>query len=376
MRRRFRVCSRALLAALALPAVARADYRFNLPPPVTPIAERILELHSLILIVCAVIFVIVLVPMLWSMIVHRKSRGVRPASFHDNVYLEATWTVIPFLVLVGMAVPSTAVLIYMADASESDMTVEITGYQWRWHYAYPALDIGFFSTLATPREQIENRAPKDDNYLLEVDNPLVLPSGRKIRMLLTANDVIHSWWVPQLGGKADAVPGFIREFWTRVERPGVYRGVCAELCGKDHAYMPIVVQALAPEEFERWVAARRKPAARAAQAAPKEWTRTELMAKGEQVFRQVCAACHGPQGEGVPGSFPALAGSAVATGAVPAHLQVVLQGRQTGEFPASMPPFGAQLSDVDVAAVVTYERNGFGNDTGDAVQPSDVAGQR
>jgi cytochrome c oxidase subunit 2 len=378
MRYRSGAPARPLFAAvLALPAAAcAADYQLNLPRPVTPVGQSILDLHNLITVVCAIIFVIVLVPMAWSMWAHRKSRGARPASFHDNVYLEATWTVIPFMILVGMAVPSTAVLIDMYDTSRSDMTVLVTGYQWRWEYRYPEHDIRFFSTLATPRAQIENRAPKDDDYVLAVDNPLVLPVGRKVRLLMTANDVIHSWWVPQLGVKADTVPGFIREIWTRIDEPGTYRGVCAELCGRDHAYMPVVVEAVMPAEFERWVAGRTRAAAPQAQAARKEWTREALMARGEQVYGQVCIACHAPEGKGVAGSFPALADSAIANGPVEAHLEAVLRGQNTGKFPAPMPGFGGQLSDVDVAAVVTFERNSFGNDAGDVVQPAAVAALR
>lgn len=367
-----RVIAGAFLAAPG--ARALADYQLNLPPPATSIARRVLELHNLILVISAVIFVIVFGFMFYAIVAHRKSRGVTPAMIHDNVYLEATWTIIPFLILVGMAVPSTATLIEMADVSRSEMTVQVTGYQWRWQYEYMEHDVAFFSTLATPRAQIENRARKGEDYLLEVDNPLVLPVGKKIRLLLTANDVIHSWWVPQLGFKADAVPGFIREVWINIDAPGVYRGVCAEFCGKDHAYMPVVVEAVPPEDFEEWVLAQKEDGE--AMEAAKTWGRAELMARGEQVYQQVCAACHGRDGKGVAGAFPAIAGSPVAAGPVGEHIATVVRGRNTGEFPAPMPAFGPQLSNVEIAAVVTFERNAFGNEAGELVEPAEVQAAR
>ncbi|MFL6651062.1 MAG: cytochrome c oxidase subunit II [Sulfurifustaceae bacterium] len=362
--------------ALALaPAFAAADYGINLPKPVTPIAGRIFELHNLIFSICVVIFVIVFAFMFYSIVVHRKSRGQKPATFHDNTALEVIWTVIPFVILVGMAIPSTATLIEMSDTSKAEMTVKITGYQWKWKYDYPEQDVSFFSTLSTPREQIEGNAPKSETYLHEVDNPLVLPVGKKIRLLMTGNDVIHSWWVSQLGIKTDAIPGFINETWTHIDQPGVYRGVCAELCGKDHGFMPIVVNAVTQEEFDKWVVAQKQKASTEAAGATKTWSKEDLMAKGKEVYTQ-CAACHQPEGKGMPGVFPALAGSKVATGPVAEHIKTVLQGRKTGKFPAPMPPFGPQLSDVDIAAVITYERNSFGNQTGDVVQPAQVKAAR
>ncbi|MFL6648408.1 MAG: cytochrome c oxidase subunit II [Sulfurifustaceae bacterium] len=357
------------------PAFAAADYGINLPKPVTPIAGRIFELHNLIFSICVVIFVIVFAFMFYSIVVHRKSRGQKPATFHDNTALEVIWTVIPFVILVGMAIPSTATLIEMSDTSKAEMTVKITGYQWKWKYDYPEQDVSFFSTLSTPREQIEGNAPKSETYLHEVDNPLVLPVGKKIRLLMTGNDVIHSWWVSQLGIKTDAIPGFINETWTHIDQPGVYRGVCAELCGKDHGFMPIVVNAVTQEEFDKWVVAQKQKASTEAAGATKTWSKEDLMAKGKEVYTQ-CAACHQPEGKGMPGVFPALAGSKVATGPVAEHIKTVLQGRKTGKFPAPMPPFGPQLSDVDIAAVITYERNSFGNQTGDVVQPAQVKAAR
>jgi cytochrome c oxidase subunit II len=358
-------------AAVALaPAIAAADYTLNFQRPVTSIAHRILELHNLIFVICVIIFVVVFAFMFYSMVVHRKSRGYKPATFHDNVKLEVIWTIIPFVILVGMAIPSTATLIEMSDVSRADMTVKVTGYQWKWKYDYPEQDVSFFSNLSTSRDQIENKAEKSEHYLLEVDNPVVLPIGKKVRFLLTANDVIHAWWVPQLGVKTDAIPGFINEIWTNIDEPGVYRGVCAELCGKDHAFMPIVVNAVTQEDFDKWVAAQKQKASSDAASATKTWTQEELMAKGKQAYQQ-CAACHGPNGEGV-GPFPKLAGSKIATGPVKDHLNIVLRGKPG----TAMQAFGPQMNDADIAAVVTYERNSFGNKTGDVVQPAQVKAAR
>jgi cytochrome c oxidase subunit II len=353
-----------------LSGLAPAEYGLNLQRPVTSTASRILELHNLILIICVIIFVVVFAFMFYSIIVHRKSRGYKPGTFHDNVKLEVAWTIVPFVILVAMAVPSTATLLEMSDTSKSDMTVKITGYQWKWKYDYPDQDVSYFSNLATPREQIENKAPKGEHYLLEVDNPVVLPVGKKIRFLFTANDVLHAWWVPQLGVKTDAIPGLITEAWTRIDEPGVYRGQCAELCGKDHGYMPIVVQAVSAEEFDKWVVAQKQKAAAEASNVNKAWTKDELLARGKNVYQQ-CAACHGPNGEGV-GPFPKLTGSKVTTGPAAAHIAVVLRGRPG----TAMPAFGPQMSDADIAAVVTYERNSLGNAVGDVVQPAQVKAAR
>ena len=358
-------------AALGLWAsLATAEYGYNLPTPVTPIGHRILELHNLIFVICLVIFVVVFAFMFYSIVVHRKSRGYKPATFHDNVKLELAWTVIPFLILVGMAIPSTATLIEMDDMSKSEMTIKITGYQWKWKYDYPEQDIGFFSNLATPRDQIENKAEKGKDYLLEVDNPLVVPVGKKIRFLVTANDVLHAWWAPELGIKKDAIPGYINDMWARIDEPGVYRGQCAELCGKDHGYMPIVVNAVSQEDFDKWVVAQKQKSAAEAARSDKVWTKDELMAKGKQVYAQ-CGACHGPNGEGV-GPFPKLAGGKIATGPVKDHLNIVIKGKPG----TAMQAFGPQLSDADIAAVVTYERNAFGNNKGDLVQPAQVKAAR
>lgn len=360
---------------LAAPAVF-AEYGLNFQKPVTPVAHKILELHNMILLICVIIFVIVFSVMFYSIFAHRKSRGYKPAKFHDNATLEVVWTVIPFLILVSMAIPSTATLLEMSDTSKSDLTVKITAYQWKWKYDYPDQDVGFFSTLATPRDQIENKAAKGEHYLLEVDNPIVVPVGKKVRFLVTANDVIHSWWVPQLGVKTDAIPGFINEFWVRADEAGTFRGQCAELCGKDHGFMPIVVNAVSQEDFTKWVAVQKDKAAAESAGGTKTWSKDELMEKGKKAYASTCAACHGAEGKGIPGVFPAIEGSKLATGPVEEHIKTVLHGRATGKFSAQMPAFAAQLSDADVAAIVTFERNALGNKAGDVVQPSQVKALR
>ncbi len=354
-------------------SLAFADYGINLPPPVTPIGREIFELHNLIFLICVGIFIVVFAFMFYSVWAHRKSRGAKAATFHESTTVEIIWTTIPFLILVGMAIPSTATLLKMEDTrTEADMVVKVTGYQWKWKYEYPDQEISFFSNLTTPQDQITNQAAKGEHYLLEVDNPLVLPVGKKVRFLMTANDVIHSWWVPEFGVKTDAVPGFIHESWTRIEHPGFYRGQCAELCGKDHAYMPVVVQAVTEDEFDAWVK-KQKAAAQVAQAdANKQWSKAELVAQGQKVYNANCAACHGPTGAGVPNVFPALTGSKIATGPVAGHLNIVMKGKPG----TAMAAFANQLSDADIAAVVTFERNGLGNNTGDVVQPSQVKGLR
>ena len=235
-------------------AGARADFAVNMPPGVTAISREVYDLHMLIFWICVAIGAVVFGVMFWSIYHHRKSRGAVPAQFHESMLVEVLWTVVPMLILVAMAVPATQTLIRMADARDADLTVKVTGYQWRWYYEYLNEGIGFFSTLATPQDQIRNDAPKNAAYLLEVDRPLVVPVGKKIRILTTAADVIHSWWVPALGWKRDAIPGFINESWTLIEQPGVYRGQCAELCGKDHGFMPVVVEAVPEAEFQQWVA--------------------------------------------------------------------------------------------------------------------------
>ena len=354
---------------LCLPfAAARADWEVNMTPGVTDVSQSIFDLHMTIFWICVVIGLLVFGVMIWSMFMHRRSTGQQPAHFHENTRVEVLWTVIPLLILIAMAVPATRTLIHIYDAEESDVDIQITGYQWKWHYKYLGEDVEFFSNLTTPREQINNEAPKDEHYLLEVDKPLVIPAGAKVRFLVTAADVIHSWWVPSLGVKKDAIPGFINEAWTRVEEPGLYRGQCTELCGKDHGFMPVVVEVKSPEDYAAWMADRKAEAARLAELTSKEWTLEELVARGEQVYQTNCASCHQANGQGLPPMFPALDGSAVATGPVEGHIAIVVNGKPG----TAMPAFGPQLSEVDIAAVVTYERNAWNNKLGDMVTPQNV----
>ncbi len=356
---------------LVVPQVS-ADLKYNMPVGVTEVSHAVHSLHMTIFWICVAIAVIVFGVMFWSIFHHRKSRGAKAAQFHENTLVEIIWTLIPLVILVAMAVPATATLIKMYDTSDADVDIQITGYQWKWHYKYVNDDIEFFSTLSTPADQIKNEVPKDTNYLLEVDQPLVLPVGKKVRFLVTSNDVIHSWWVPDLAVKRDAIPGFINEAWTKIERSGTYRGQCAELCGKDHGFMPIVVEAKSEQEYSAWVANKQaeKEAAKqaAAASATKEWSHDELMAEGEKVYARICAACHQSTGMGIPSVFPALKGSPVATGNVQEHINIVLHGRPG----TAMQAFAQQLSTTELAAVITYERNAWDNNTGDTVLPQAI----
>jgi cytochrome c oxidase subunit 2 len=344
----------------------------NLMEGVTDISRKVYDLHMLVFWICVVVCVGVFAVLIYSLMTHRKSKGAVPATFHESTTVEIIWTTIPFLILVGMAVPATTTLLALEDTRDSDMTIQVTGYQWKWKYDYLDEDISFFSVLTTPREQIENKEEKSENYLVEVDNPIVVPINKKIRFLITSNDVIHSWWVPALGWKQDAVPGFINDAWTELSEPGTYRGKCAELCGKDHGFMPIVLIAKTEDDYQQWVADQKAGAAAAAAAATETWTLDDLVAKGESVYNTNCLACHQANGQGIPGVFPAIAGSAIATGDMAGHVNIVMNGK-TG---TAMQAFGAQLGDVDLAAVITYQRNAFGNDAGDMVQPSDIAAAR
>jgi cytochrome c oxidase subunit II len=354
-------------------SVARADWSaLNMPPGVTPISREVYDLHMLILWICVAIGVVVFGVMFYSIYHHRKSRGAVAASFHESTTVELAWTIVPFLILVGMAIPATKTLIAMEDTSGTELTVKITGYQWMWKYDYLNEELSFYSALSTPREQLYGLADKNENYLLEVDNPLVLPVETRIRLLTTAADVIHAWWVPDLGWKRDAIPGFINDNWTYIEEPGIYRGQCAELCGKDHGFMPVVVHAVTKEEFQQWLAEQKGEQVAAAAEAEREWSRDELMAKGREIHEQTCAACHQANGRGVPGVFPAINGSQIATGPVDDYLGLVMQGKPG----TAMQGFAGQLDDVELAAVITYQRNAWDNRTGDMVQPATIQALR
>jgi cytochrome c oxidase subunit 2 len=368
----------AAAAAGSLAAGAAAASRYNLQAPESEIARQIYDLHTLIMWIIVVIFVVVFGTMTYAIVKHRKSVGHQAEQFHENTTVEIIWTVIPFLILVGMAWPATRTIIAMKDTSHPDITIKATGYQWKWGYDYLQEGISFYSALATPRDQIENKAPKGEHYLLEVDNPVVVPVGKKVRIITTANDVIHSWWVPALGIKQDAIPGFVRDTWFKADNPGVYRGQCAELCGKDHGFMPIVVEAVSPEKYADWVAEKKKAMAAAAQAEQpgKQWTLDELKARGEKVYAANCVACHQATGMGVPGTFPALSGSKAVTGPKEAQIRTELFGVMKDGKPTAMVGFANQLSDTDLAAVITYTRNSWANKTGEMVLPEEVKAQR
>jgi len=353
-----------------LPMGAVAQNQVNMSPGVTAVGAEIYDLHMLIMIICIVIGIVVFGAMFYSIIYHRKSRGYEPSQFHESTKVEIAWTIVPFLILIGMAVPATSTLLEVYDNDDAELDILITGYQWKWRYEYldaEGENISYFSNLATPQEEIYNTDTKGEHYLLEVDEPLVVPVGTKVRFLITANDVIHSWWVPEIAVKRDAIPGFINEAWTKVDQEGIYRGQCTELCGSYHGFMPIVVHAVSQEEFAAWRSAKQADKAAQVAAASVEMSLDDLMSEGEAVYSRQCLACHGAQGEGGVGN--AIAGSAVALGDISKHLDVGIKGVAG----TAMQAFGAQLTDVEMAAVITYQRNAFGNNTGDLVQPSDVA---
>lgn len=357
---------------LSIPFFAVGTSQYNLPVGVTDISQDVYQLHMTIFYICCVIGLIVFAVMFWAIIHHRKSKGAEPAQFHESTKIEILWTAIPFLILVGMAIPATKTLIAMEDTTKADLTIKVTGSQWKWHYEYLDHDISFFSILSTPREAISNQQEKSETYLLDVDKPLVIPQGKKVRFLMTSDDVIHSWWVPEFAVKKDANPGFINEAWTRVNETGIYRGQCAELCGKDHGFMPIVVEVKSEQGFSDWIdeAQLEKANAAAAEAESLNMTlsKDELMTLGEQVYMANCAACHQPTGLGLPGVFPALKDSPLAVGDIRGHIDIVVHGKPA----TAMQGYSKMLSLKELAAVITYERNAWGNNTGDLVQPSDV----
>jgi len=371
---------RSIAAAAAwLAAGAALANQYNLPEPQSIIAREIYDLHMLIMWIIVAIFVVVFGAMTWAIVMHRKSVGHKAEQFHENTTVEIIWTIIPFFILIGMAWPATKTIIAMKDTSSPDVTIKATGYQWKWGYDYLQEGISFYSTLSTPRDQIDggNDAARasNPNYLVEVDNPVVVPVGKKVRVIITANDVIHAWWVPALGIKQDAIPGFVRDTWFKADNPGTYRGQCAELCGKDHGFMPIVVEAVAPEKYASWVSDQKKQMAAAAVDPAKQWTLDELKSHGAKIYAGNCVACHQATGMGVPGTFPALSGSKLVTGAREAQIRVVLNGVVKDGKPTAMAPF-KHLSDADIAAVITYTRNNWANKVGDTVSPADVKATR
>lgn len=364
----------ALTTLLWFPVLASAEWGLNLTQGVTPYSREVYSLHMLILWICVVIGVVVFGAMLYAIIKFRKSRGAVAAQWHESATVEIIWTIIPFITLIAISIPATKALIMMEDVARSDMTIKITGYQWKWHYDYIDDGFGFFSSLGRRSNEARQRNSGVDprtveNYLLEVDNRVVVPVGKKIRFLTTAADVIHSWWVPALGWKRDAVPGFINESWAVIDEPGVYRGQCAELCGKDHGFMPIVLEAVPAADYAAWVEQMKAAQAETAALDHKRWRQEELLARGEQLYRRDCATCHKDNGEGVAGIFPALAGNPVAIGPLTEYLDVLLRDSKDHSLAA----LRERLSDADIAAVVTYNRQAWGNRGEDIVQPADVA---
>lgn len=359
-----------LLSAGQVFAEGAQRWAVNMPKGVTPVSKDIYDIHMLIFWICVVIGVGVFAVMFYSMFAHRKSKGAVAANFHENTTAEIVWTIIPALLLVVMAVPATSTLLDVYDTEEADMDIKVTGYQWKWQYEYLGQDVAFMSELSTPESEIYNTAPKSEYYLQEVSQALVIPAKTKVRFLITAKDVIHSWWVPDFGVKKDAIPGLVNETWAYVEEPGIYRGECAELCGKGHAFMPIVVNVLEKEEYNKWLGEKKAEVAAIRELTKKTFTLDELMVKGEEAYNRSCAACHQANGEGIPGTFPAMKGSPLLTskGEPNEHLEIVINGKAG----TAMQAFGNQLSEVDLAAIITYERNAWGNNTGDVIQPIDI----
>ena len=377
----FRRWARALLVLLLAAGAgwtvqALAATNLNLQEPASALARTIYDLHNIILLICVVIFVGVFGTMFYSVYAHRKSKGHKAAQFHENIHVEIAWTVIPFIILVLMAIPATKTVLDMKDTSAADITIKVTGYQWKWGYDYLQDGIGFYSTLSTPRAQIEGREEKGEHYLLEVDNPLVVPVNKKVRVLITANDVLHSWWVPAFGLKQDAIPGFVRDAWFIANREGTFRGQCAELCGREHAFMPIVVEVVSEPKYTEWVAAQKKKMAAAVDDPNKVWQLADMVARGEKVFQANCAVCHQASGKGVPGAFPALDGSPKVTGAKAGQIDILMHGVMKDGKPTAMVSFAKQLSDTDIAAVITYTRNSWSNKTGEVIQPAEIKAAR
>lgn len=360
-----------LLSLLSTGAWAEEAQRWqvNMSPGVTEVGAKIYDLHMIVFWICVWIGVVVFGLMFYSVLVHRKSRGVKPADFHESTAIELAWTIVPFIILIVLAFPATTTLIDVYDFEDTELDIVVTGYQWKWKYEYideNGDNVAFFSNLRTGKTEIYNEDSKGEHYLLEVDEPMVLPVNKKVRFLVTANDVIHSWWVPALAVKKDAIPGFINEAWTKVLETGVYRGQCAELCGRLHGYMPIVVNVVEQEEYDTWFAGKKAQAAEIKSLMDKQFTLDEQMVAGKTIYDVSCAACHGPSGEGGVGT--AIAGSPIATGDIVGHLNIGINGVPG----TAMQAFGGQLNNVEMAAVITYQRNAFGNNMGDVVQPIDV----
>ena len=358
------------LAVLSSKSFAAWD-DINMTKGVTAISQEVFSLHMLIFWICVVIGIVVFGVMFYSMFAFTKKKNPNPSTFHENSKLELAWTIVPFLILVLMAVPASNTLTKIYDDTEGDINIQVIGYQWKWEYRYLEDNIGFFSNLTTDLDEIYNNTPKGEHYLEEVDEPVLIPVGKKIRFLITANDVIHSWWMPDFAIKQDAIPGFINTAWTIVDKPGTYRGKCTELCGKNHGFMPVVVKVVPQEEYDLWVAGKKEAALKMAELTEKTWSAEELVKRGEGIYQKNCVACHQSNGAGIAGIFPALAGSDIVLNNKARHLEILMEGVQG----AAMASYANQLSEVDMAAVITYTRRSWGNaekGDGEIIVPTDI----
>ena len=376
MFKKFNNLSKSAFAALLMlslyPSKVFSDWdALNMREGVTQVSRDVFELHMLIFYICVAIGAVVFSVMFYSLFRYTKKRNPNPSTFHESTKLEVAWTVVPFLILIAMAVPASKTLTEIYDDEEGEINIQVVGYQWKWEYKYLEDDINFFSNLSTDQDEIYNLVPKGENYLLEVDEPLIIPVDTRVRFLITANDVIHSWWVPDFAIKQDAIPGFINTAWTRAEETGIYRGNCTELCGKNHGFMPVVVKVVEKDEYNDWVLAKKEEAIKLAELTEKEWSLAELTQRGEGVYQKNCVACHQMNGEGLPPIFPALAGSDIVMFDKDRNVEILMEGVQG----AAMQSFANQLSEVDMAAVITYTRQAWGNaenGDGEYVVPSDI----
>jgi cytochrome c oxidase subunit 2 len=361
-----------IISALLIFSVPmKADwFALNMTRGATDISNEVFELHMLIFWICVAIGVVVFGVMFYSMYAHTKKKNPVAATFHENHKVEIAWTIIPFLILIAMAIPASKTLVKIYDDEAGDLNIQVTGYQWKWQYNYLEDDVSFFSNLSTDMDEINNLVPKGENYLQEVDEMVVIPVGKKVRFLITANDVIHSWWMPAFAIKQDAIPGFVNTAWTKVDKPGIYRGKCTELCGKNHGFMPIVVKVVEQSEYDEWVSGKREAAMKMAELTTKDWTTEELVARGESVYAVNCVACHQTNGQGISGIFPALAGSDIVLNDKERNIEILMEGVQG----AAMNSF-SYLSEVELAAVITYTRQSWGNENngdGEIVVPKDI----
>ena len=376
MFKRFNILSKSAYSALLMlslyPSEVLSEWdALIMREGVTQVSRDVFELHMLIFYICVAIGAVVFSVMFYSLFRYTKKRNPNPSTFHESTKLEVAWTVVPFLILIAMAVPASKTLTEIYDDEEGEINIQVVGYQWKWEYKYLEDDINFFSNLSTDQDEIYNLVPKGENYLLEVDEPLIIPVDTRVRFLITANDVIHSWWVPDFAIKQDAIPGFINTAWTRAEETGIYRGNCTELCGKNHGFMPVVVKVVEKDEYNDWVLAKKEEAIKLAELTEKEWSLAELTERGEGVYQKNCVACHQMNGEGLPPIFPALAGSDIVMFDKNRNVEILMEGVQG----AAMQSFANQLSEVDMAAVITYTRQAWGNaenGDGEYVVPSDI----